>query len=407
VSRISSRQDSRPQANPEERAPDQNQNGDGGRAKPHFLKRAVVKEELVALTGNFITAIILNQLIYWQGKTKDIDGYIQEEKDRCAVSKRKAVLEPTRGWFYKGSDELSAETMTNLALSSMREHIKKLIAAGWVLERGNPYHKWDRTKQYRVDVWKLRDDLAAIRDRDGHLAGYRLDGVRFAELATSVSEDADSDTENAGSDAEDRRFAEKNGGSAGEGRIRPNRRALPENTAETNPSASSGAKGSSQNDGAHAVLIKLKGEEGMRATEAEKLFKEFGAYRVGKAIGICDWKEFKKQLRGERRPFIIAAIKEDYQIPVKMRVEANRRFMEFEAWKEEKKLTKSDAEIVAEINEFLEPYKGDLEELKASYLKTLANKKILYELYATKDPRNHDGLRAAIFHMLQDSAKKP
>ena len=42
------------------------------------LKRVVIKEELVELTGDFRPALILNQFIYWIGKMYDTDKYILE-----------------------------------------------------------------------------------------------------------------------------------------------------------------------------------------------------------------------------------------------------------------------------------------------------------------------------------------
>ena len=40
------------------------------------LKRAVIKEELVELTGDFRPALILNQFIYWIERMYDADKYI-------------------------------------------------------------------------------------------------------------------------------------------------------------------------------------------------------------------------------------------------------------------------------------------------------------------------------------------
>jgi hypothetical protein len=47
------------------------------------LKRAVIREEFIAITGNFIDAVILNQFIYWSERVKDFDEYIKQENDRA------------------------------------------------------------------------------------------------------------------------------------------------------------------------------------------------------------------------------------------------------------------------------------------------------------------------------------
>ena len=46
------------------------------------LKRAVIKEELVELTGDFKKAVILNQLIYWSERVDDFHDFIKEENKR-------------------------------------------------------------------------------------------------------------------------------------------------------------------------------------------------------------------------------------------------------------------------------------------------------------------------------------
>ncbi len=51
--------------------------------EPSPLKRVVIKEELVALTGDATKAIILNQLLYWSQRTRDFDKFLDEEKSRC------------------------------------------------------------------------------------------------------------------------------------------------------------------------------------------------------------------------------------------------------------------------------------------------------------------------------------
>ena len=48
--------------------------------RPFKLKRAVIKEELIAITGNFIEAVILNQMIYWSERINDFDNFIREKR---------------------------------------------------------------------------------------------------------------------------------------------------------------------------------------------------------------------------------------------------------------------------------------------------------------------------------------
>ena len=132
------------------------------------LKRAVIKEELVALTGDFTKAVLLNQFIYWSERVKDFDKFIEEEATRMGVEGEKANIEKQGGWIYKSAEELSDETMLGLSPKTIRKHMRKLIDNGWLDERNNPKYSWDRTKQYRVDIVKVQKDLQSL--------GYALEG---------------------------------------------------------------------------------------------------------------------------------------------------------------------------------------------------------------------------------------
>ncbi len=135
---------------------------------PKPLKRAIIKEEYVALTGNVASAVILAQFEYWARRTRDFDRFIQEERQRAETEGLKVGIEETHGWVYKTADELADETMLGLHRTTIRKHLAHLVEHGWIEERENPRYKWDRTKQYRFNIAKVASDLEAI--------GYHLDG---------------------------------------------------------------------------------------------------------------------------------------------------------------------------------------------------------------------------------------
>lgn len=127
------------------------------------LKVAVIREEFVALTGDPLMAVVLNQLLYWTQRVNDFDLLLEEEIKRnpeCNVPLR-------HGWIYKSAEELSKETMVRLSRSTMRRYLSFLVSKGWVNERANPY-KWNKTTQYRLNLSNLQEDLLAL--------GYCLPG---------------------------------------------------------------------------------------------------------------------------------------------------------------------------------------------------------------------------------------
>lgn len=125
--------------------------------KPKKLKRVVIKEELVELTGHYVQALILNQFIYWSERTKDFDEFIREERQRAIDSI--IEVEPADGWVYKSADQLSDELMLGMVHVTMRKHLVKLVDQGYLSQRRNPNFGWDRTWQYRPNMVKIQTDL--------------------------------------------------------------------------------------------------------------------------------------------------------------------------------------------------------------------------------------------------------
>lgn len=139
--------------------------------KVNKLKRAVVREEYVALTGCYKKAIVLNQMIYWSERIRDFKKFIEEENERLEENdEQKINLEA--GWIYKKAEELSEETMMKLSKSSMLRILNDLVEAKFLNRRRNPKYKWDKTYQYRVDLIYISDELSKI---DYSLNDYKVD----------------------------------------------------------------------------------------------------------------------------------------------------------------------------------------------------------------------------------------
>lgn len=140
---------------------------------PRKLRRAVIKEEYVAITGNCCAAVILNQMIYWSERVSDFDRFIEEEHKRQQQTADPGTPpEKTGGWIYKTAADLNAETMMGMSDNSILKYLKQLISLGFLAVRRNPKYKWDQTKQYRVDLIAVQ---AALQER-----GYPLGGYGFA-----------------------------------------------------------------------------------------------------------------------------------------------------------------------------------------------------------------------------------
>ena len=149
-----------------------------------ILKRAVIKEELVVLTGNFALATTLNQLLYWSKRVKDSDGLIAEELERISTNK---VSDFRHGWIYKSSEELSQEIMLG-SPSTVRRNLKELVNQKYVFERRNPNprYKFDKTLQYRVNLVKIVEELNELGYRLEHFDNFYNDRVKTTESSKQV-----------------------------------------------------------------------------------------------------------------------------------------------------------------------------------------------------------------------------
>lgn len=131
------------------------------------LKRVVIKEELVELTGNYKLALVLNQLLYWTERVgpKRYNLFAKEEKNRN--------IEDTDnlkgGWVYKKAEEIADELMIGVTPKTARNWLKELEDQDYILSRKNPKQKWNHTKEYRVNLLKIQSDL---QDLGFNLEGY-------------------------------------------------------------------------------------------------------------------------------------------------------------------------------------------------------------------------------------------
>ena len=144
------------------------------------LKRVVIKEELVELTGDFRPALILNQFIYWIERMYDTDKYILEEKERALKHEIEVSIDESKGWVYKTAEELNEEIMIGMSVPTIRKYIKQLVEKGYLIQRRNPKYKWDKTMQYRVDLYKVQLDLGKL--------GYVLEGFKLLPNIKIVEE---------------------------------------------------------------------------------------------------------------------------------------------------------------------------------------------------------------------------
>jgi hypothetical protein len=174
------------------------------KARP--LRRVVIKEEYISLTGDHVSAVLLGQIEYWTMRIHDFDRFLAEEKAWAKTEGKSTGIQFRHGWIYKTAEDLSAETMMGLSAGTIRTRLKRLMERGWISERNNPDHLWDRTRQYRFNAGAVATGLERL--------GYHLEGWTFVKenpetgkphgYATANFADASSNSEDRAVTVEDR-----------------------------------------------------------------------------------------------------------------------------------------------------------------------------------------------------------
>lgn len=221
------------------------------------LKRIVMKEELVVLTGDTLKAMVLNQFIYWSERTKTAASFVEEEMKRLKEYSNgdTSVLahlseDLHQGWIYKSGEDMIEDTMITVSKTTMNRMIKSLVENNWICRRKNPRYAGDNKPQYRVNLLQIQIDLYKI--------GYNLDGYRiimnFVDLAkienlqdkvlgqkTSNKPINDASVQNEPVENQSEPHAVRNESQLVQNDFRPNQiePTLPENTSKITPESTS------------------------------------------------------------------------------------------------------------------------------------------------------------------------
>ena len=144
------------------------------------LKRALLTEELFHLTGDDLAAVLLHQLVYWSLRVRDVDAYLDEERQRG----RTVNVSSTAGWLYKTADQLREEVLTSRSRITVYRRLETLVERGWVARRRNPEDPVDATYQYRPDLNRIERDLRA----DGYTLATIL-GEHYPDIFQKADEE--------------------------------------------------------------------------------------------------------------------------------------------------------------------------------------------------------------------------
>ena len=144
------------------------------------LKVAVIREELVELTGDAISALILNQSVLAHDSTEEMDKGTKEVVENLISAGQTEMAEQLQetslrdGWFYKSPNSFYKEIMIS-SRSTVKRRLGELVEKGWLIKGGQFFKQLKNKKGeviedswWKVNISKLRKDLFML--------GYALYG---------------------------------------------------------------------------------------------------------------------------------------------------------------------------------------------------------------------------------------
>jgi len=133
-----------------------------------FRPRALAKKEYFDLTGDYISAVLLNQIEY---RTTHAEGFnaglhLKEEMDNFSNHSPQYKY----GWILKSANKWNEECILGKSANTIRYYLLLLEQRGWITSRPHSAHSTDRTKEYRFNAYRVACDLKAI--------GWDIEGWR-------------------------------------------------------------------------------------------------------------------------------------------------------------------------------------------------------------------------------------
>ncbi|MGE5629660.1 MAG: hypothetical protein ACM3TR_01035 [Caulobacteraceae bacterium] len=122
-------------------------------------KRAVIKEELIAITDDATEALILNCLVNETLISIRLDELIMAERKRADSIGKNITMTLTKGWFYKRAEDIAKEIMIIDSVQTIRKKLSALIEKNFVEEKCSDEYKFEKTRMYRVNFNALEKAL--------------------------------------------------------------------------------------------------------------------------------------------------------------------------------------------------------------------------------------------------------
>ena len=134
------------------------------------MKKAVLREDMMAITNDVTQAMVLGQMMYWTKTLDKVNDWLFEENKRLAESNL-PQHEYNYGWIWKSAKEMREDLMFAFSEDSIRRAFTALVNKGVLMKRNNPYVGYDRKLHYRIDLLLLR---RILKDSGFEMTDFQL-----------------------------------------------------------------------------------------------------------------------------------------------------------------------------------------------------------------------------------------
>jgi hypothetical protein len=134
------------------------------------MKKAVLREDMMALTQEVTQAMVLGQMLYWTKTLDKVNDWLFEENKRLAEVEL-PQHEYNYGWIYKSAREMREDLMNAFSEDAIQRAFSALVTKGVLMKRNNPIVRYDRKLQYRIDIVFLR---RLLKDRGYEMTDFQL-----------------------------------------------------------------------------------------------------------------------------------------------------------------------------------------------------------------------------------------
>jgi hypothetical protein len=134
------------------------------------MKKAVLREDMMELTQDVTQALVLGQMLYWTKTLDKVNDWLFEENKRLAEVEL-PQHEYNYGWIYKSAREMREDLMNAFSEDAIQRAFSALVTKGVLMKRNNPFVRYDRKLQYRIDIVFLR---RLLKDRGYEMTDFQL-----------------------------------------------------------------------------------------------------------------------------------------------------------------------------------------------------------------------------------------